>query len=200
MALQMRNRFMVATLALMAFVPWLQTQPTASPAAQGAATPSKPADLAGDWGPGRGGIGQSFSISDIGGRKRGQEDDIPYQPWAREKTLAEKPSTGPDPKFGESTDPQVLYCEPPGIPHIYNWPIKTKFIPTTEAVYILHELGPFYRIVWLNSKHPEDPDPQWWGHSIGWYEMATRWSWTRSASPTKPGSIRWVIPTPKNFT
>jgi hypothetical protein len=37
-------------------------------------------------------------------------------------------------------------------------------------VYILHELGPFYRVVWLNSEHPEDPDPQWWGHSIGHYE------------------------------
>ena len=56
------------------------------------------------------------------------------------------------------------------MPHIYLWPIKTKFIQTPEAVYILHELGPFYRVVWLNSKHPEDPDPQWWGHSIGWYE------------------------------
>jgi hypothetical protein len=101
---------------------------------------------------------------------RGKETDIPYQPWAREKTMSERPSTGPEPNFGNTTDPQVLYCEPPGVPHIYLWPIKTKFIQTPEAVYILHEYGPFYRIVWLNSKHPEDPDPQWWGHSIGWYE------------------------------
>jgi len=43
-------------------------------------------------------------------------------------------------------------------------------VQTPEAVYILHELGPFYRVVWMNAKHPEDPDPQWWGHSIGWYE------------------------------
>ena len=64
----------------------------------------------------------------------------------------------------------MLYCEPPGVPHIYLWPIKTKFIQTPEAVYILHELGPYYRIVRLNSKHPDDPDPQWWGDSIGWYE------------------------------
>ncbi len=100
----------------------------------------------------------------------GNEDDIPYQPWAREKTLSERTSTGPDPQFGNTTDPQVLYCEPPGVPHIYLWPIKTKFIQTPEAVYILHELGPFYRVVRLNSKHPDDPDPQWWGDSIGWYE------------------------------
>lgn len=27
-----------------------------------------------------------------------------------------------------------------------------------------------YRLVWLNTKHPEDPDLQYWGHSVGWYE------------------------------
>src|SRR5919108_67097 len=71
---------------------------------------------------------------------------------------------------GAAAGPQALYCEPPGVPHIYLWPIKTKFVQTPEAVFILHELGPFFRMVRLNSKHPEDPDPQWWGHSIGWYE------------------------------
>jgi hypothetical protein len=177
----MRNRFTLFALAstgsaLLVLAPAAVVlaraeaagQQAAAPTGQGAA--SRVPDLSGDWAPGRGGIGQSFSLSDAGGRKRGQEDDIPYQPWAREKTLSEKPSTGPQPYFGETTDPQVLYCEPPGAPHIYNWPIKTKFIQTPEAVYILYELGPFYRVVWLNAKHPDDPDPQWWGHSIGHYE------------------------------
>jgi hypothetical protein len=75
------------------------------------------------------------------------ESDIPYQPWALEKTMSEKPSTGVSAQFDQTTDPQVLYCEPPGVPHIYLWPIKTKFIQTPEAVYILHELGPFFRVV-----------------------------------------------------
>jgi hypothetical protein len=84
--------------------------------------------------------------------------------------LSEKTSTGPNAQSEQTTDPQVTYCEPPGVPHIYLWPIKTKFIQTPEAVYILYELGPFFRIVWLNGKHPVDVDPQWWGHSIGHYE------------------------------
>ena len=172
----MRNRLMfLATLSL--GVVTFSLVVSAQTPARGAAPPnppasSKPADLAGDWAPDgrRGGIGQSLSISDIRGQKRGNEDDIPYQPWAREKTMSERTSTGPDPQFGNTTDPQVLYCEPPGVPHIYLWPIKTKFIQTPDAVYILHELGPYYRVVRLNSKHPDDPDPQWWGDSIGWYE------------------------------
>jgi hypothetical protein len=173
----MRNRSLLSAIALMAMAfPLLLRAQTAAPSrtdtAQSQGGSSKVADLSGDWAPDpkRGGIGQSLSLSDIGGRNRGKETDIPYQPWAREKTLSERTSTGPDPKFGDTTDPQVLYCEPPGVPHIYLWPIKTKFIHTPEAVYILHELGPYFRVVWLNSKHPDDPDPQWWGHSIGHYE------------------------------
>src|ERR1700704_2599128 len=75
-----------------------------APPSPGAAGASKPADLSGDWAADRtrGGFGQSLSISDMGGRKRGNEDDIPYQPWARTKTLSEKPSTGPDPHFDET--------------------------------------------------------------------------------------------------
>jgi hypothetical protein len=174
----MRNRLVASAAALMAVITFstvLRAQ-TAAPSrgvtagSQGGS--SRVPDLSGDWSPDgrRGGIGQSLSLSDNGGRQRGKETDIPYQPWALAKTLSEKTSTGADPRFDVTTDPQVLYCEPPGIPHIYLWPIKTKFIQTAEAVYILHELGPYFRVVWLNSKHPADVDPQWWGHSIGWYE------------------------------
>jgi hypothetical protein len=159
-----------ALMAVMTFSPMLWAQAGAGRGAtantQGAA--SKVPDLSGDWSPA--GIGQSLSLSDAGGRQRGKETDIPYQPWAREKTLSEKTSTGADPQFDQTTDPQVIYCEPPGVPHIYLWPIKTKFIQTPEAVYILYELGPAFRAVWLNSQHPADVDPQWWGHSIGHYE------------------------------
>jgi hypothetical protein len=138
----MRNRLLVlGTLSLGVLTLSLSLSAQGPP--RGATPPavsSKPADLSGDWAPDpkRGGIGQSLSLSDIRGTKRGQEEDIPYLPWAREKTMSERPSTGPEPNFGNTTDPQVLYCEPPGVPHIYLWPIKTKFIQTPEAVYILH--------------------------------------------------------------
>ena len=98
----MRNYFVVSALAVLAL--------TVLRSPLSAQTPSsKVADLSGDWAPDptRGGIGQSLSLSDIAGRKRGKEDDIPYQPWALEKTISEKPSTGPEPQFGATTDPQV---------------------------------------------------------------------------------------------
>jgi hypothetical protein len=127
-------------------------------------------DLSGDWGISAPAFGQSMSAADPGGRMRGKESDIPYQPWALEYTMRQNPPTGPDAKFELNTDPHIHTCEPLGLGRIYMYPSKTKFIQTPEAVYILHELGPTFRIVWLNTKHPEDPDPQYWGHSIGWYE------------------------------
>lgn len=165
----------LAFIAVISFSPILRAQtPRLSGAGPAQSQPgsSKAADLSGVWGLDntRGGIGQSISLSDIGGKKRGKEDDIPYQPWSLEKTMSQRPPTGPDASFEDTTDPWINYCEPPGLARIYMEPARTKFIQTPDAVYVLHEVMQTFRIVRLNSKHPEDPDPTWWGDSIGWYE------------------------------
>ena len=75
------------------FVPILSAQSAtpAVPKAQASAQSSKIPDLSGDWtaDPKRGGIGQSLSMADTGGKNKGNEGDIPYQPWALAKTMAE---------------------------------------------------------------------------------------------------------------
>jgi len=171
----MRNRIAVLVVVLAAsfiHLPRLRAQaaPAKPAAAQGQS--SKPVDLTGDWmqDEKRGFIGQSISVADIGGKLRGKEPDIPYMPWSLQKTLSEYPPTGPDARFDLTTDPWILYCEPPGLIRIYMEPARTRFIQTPDAVYILHEVMQAFRMVRLNSKHPDDPDPQWWGDSIGWYE------------------------------
>jgi hypothetical protein len=129
-------------------------------------------DLSGDWAADntRGGFGQSLSAADPGGRMRGKEPDIKYLPWGLQTTMAAVPPTGPDARYEATTDPQMHYCEPHGVGRIYMHPIKSRYVQTPEAVYIVHEMGPVVRVVWMNADHPEDPDPQYWGHSIGWYE------------------------------
>ncbi|MEQ1573183.1 MAG: hypothetical protein ABL993_02950 [Vicinamibacterales bacterium] len=134
---------------------------------QGQSRSSRIPDLSGDWfHP----VVISLSTVDRRGAMRGNEPDIPYQPWARAKTLSEVSTTGPDGKFELNTDPYVRYCEPLGLVRMFGYPGKSRFVQTPEAVYILDEIGPTFRVVWLNGTHPEDPDPQYWGHSIGWYE------------------------------
>src|SRR5687767_4249648 len=129
--------------------------------------PSGIPDLSGDWSHA---ALTSLSLADPAGRQRGQEGDIPYQPWALAKMLSERPASGVSGDYANTTDPHLKYCEPLGLSRAYNNPAKVRFVQTPEAVYILHETGPTFRVVWLNSKHPDDPDPQFWGHSIGAYE------------------------------
>jgi hypothetical protein len=131
--------------------------------------PSAVADLSGVW---RGRPLMSVSTVDPGGKMRGTEPDIPYQPAARQKMLAEVPPTGP---FGEphrTTDPWILYCEPNGPVRIYAHPGRTTFVQLPDRVLILHEVMQQFRIVRLNSQHPplDELDPTAWGDSIGWYE------------------------------
>ncbi|HEY3162200.1 MAG TPA: hypothetical protein VGJ78_24730 [Vicinamibacterales bacterium] len=125
------------------------------------------ADLSGDWfHP----VVLSISPADARGTKRGNEGDVPYRPETLKAMMAETPATGADGRFELTTDPYIQYCEPLGLVRMFGYPSKTRFVQTPEAVYILDEIGPTFRIVWLNAKHPDDPDPQYWGHSIGWYE------------------------------
>ena len=168
----MRTRVAVSGLGVMAVMTLsvvlsAQTGAPAGPAAPAGAAPSSAVpDLSGDWGmtltnvQHGGGIGQSLSGTDPGGFLRGKEPDIPYLPKALAKTLSEVPPTGPDSKYETTTDPNIHFCEPLGLGRVYMAPAKTRFVQTPEAVYILHEMGPTFRVVWLNAKHPDDPDPQ----------------------------------------
>jgi hypothetical protein len=164
----------ITLAAVLILAPILQARIVAP---QGAATAqsqsSKIPDLSGDYWRAdgkRGGMGASISPSDPNGNHRGKEDDIPYQPWALAKTLTEVPEGGPGADFDHATDPWTLYCEPLGLFRQYMEPGGLKFVQTPDAVYVLHDIGPFYQMVRLNSKHVHHPEPQWWGDSIGWYE------------------------------
>lgn len=174
----MQSRFVVSVVALIAVIalsPLLRAQtaaPSGAATVQSGTASSKVPDLSGDWALDnkRGGIGQSISAADLPGKLKGKEPEISYQPWALAKMMSEHTATGPESDYTLTTDPYVNYCEPLGIIRIYMYPARTKFVQTPDAVYILHEVGEQFRVVRLNSKHPDDPDPQYWGDSIGWYE------------------------------
>src|SRR5687767_9649287 len=115
---------------------------------------------------------QSISMADRGGRERGKEKDIAYQPWALQRTLSEIPPTGPEAQPEKTTDPWIRFCEPNGPLRAYAHPTRTVFMQMPDRVVMFHELMQTFRSIRLNSKHPplEDLDPTAWGDSIGWYE------------------------------
>ncbi len=167
----MRISFTLVAVALSTAV----TSPGLAQTAAQSRAAATPVDLSGNWGA----IGRSFSPKGGPQDAGTPADGVPYQPWALAKLKSQRTMIGPNATFAtrtgstleatDTTDP-VEQCEPHGVPRIYTWPPKWKFIQAPDVVYILYETGPAWRQVWLNRQHPEDPDPSYWGHSIGRYE------------------------------
>ena len=146
-----------------------QTTPPArtSPAGSGGlnrtpAVPPKPAprlpdghvDLSGVW-QGGGPVGDIAQ-----GMPKGAE--IPMQPWA--KQLMESRQAKDDPEAN---------CLPTGVPRIAPYP--WRIVQTPTHIFFLFEGNIHsYRQIFIDGrKHPADPDPTWYGHSIGHFEGQT---------------------------
>lgn len=158
--------FLAVTLAAVLTLPLrapAQTGATPSSAKQPAAATIP--DLSGDW---NSGAGASWNPKDRNGRLL--EDGTPYQPWALAKLKTERPGFGANATFDKTTDPNIISCDPEGLPRIFFVPAKFRLVQTPDAVFMLFEYGPTWIPVWLNRKHSDDPDPTWWGESVGQYE------------------------------
>ncbi len=94
-------------------------------------------------------------------------------PWALEKYKSARPPFGPNATFEGINDPVQLYCDPPGIPRIYNYPWQLTLLQTPKVVYILYEFTRTWRSVAMERGHPKDPDSTWLGDSVGRYEWDT---------------------------
>lgn len=63
-------------------------------------------------------------------------------------------------------------CLPTSLPiPTHTPPVFGKFLHTPELIVILYEGILGYRQIFMDGRgHPEEPDPSWLGHSIGWWE------------------------------
>jgi len=112
-------------------------------------------DFSGIWGADRNFI---FDIHDA--LKNGEE--LPLQPWA-EKIARERMS---------KDDPEAQ-CLPAGVPR--QAPYPWRILQTATHLFFLFEGNIHsYRQIFLDGrKHPQDPNPTWYGHSIGRWEGDT---------------------------
>src|SRR5580693_1229009 len=174
----MRNKFLIVyatavTLGTLSFlaaqtpVPAPPVQKTGARAGRGPATPTGPTprlpdgtpDLAGVW------MGGGSNSGDITrGLKAGEE--VVMLPWA-EKLMKSRKS---------QDDPQAN-CMPFGVPRGAPYPWRIVQTPTHTAathIFILYEGNIHsFRQIFMNTKHPDDPDPTWYGHSVGHWEGNT---------------------------
>src|SRR5262249_1528686 len=76
-------------------------------------------------------------------------------------------------KSRKSQDDPEANCLPTGIPRVAPYP--WRIVQTPSHVFFLFEGNIHsYRQIFADGRnHPEDPDPTWYGHSIGHYEGDT---------------------------
>ncbi len=141
-----------AVLALSAFAFGQSAPPANRPVPR--TSDGKP-DFNGLWGPDRNFI---YDISST--LKPG--DTLPLQPWAEQ--LAKKRMSKDDPEAN---------CLPAGVPRMAPYPFKIVQQPKL-IVFLFEGNIHSYRQIFLDGRgHPDDPDPTWYGHSIGKWEGDT---------------------------
>jgi hypothetical protein len=122
-------------------------------------------DLTGPWVGG----GSDQDMERDGGLKPGELTSL-LLPWAKELRATREKAIYEEP---------YIYCLPMSVPRVNPYPWKFAMSYTSKGltqIYLLHETGDAgaHRVVYMDGrKHPVDPIPTWWGHSIGRWEGDT---------------------------
>jgi len=105
-----------------------------------------------------------------GGGGQGPGDHFPpLTAWGQAKYDANKPGYGPKAAPG-GNDP-ILKCDPMGFPRIMFaiWPFEIIHVP--GRILMFFEGHHTIREIWMDGrKLPDDPDPRWYGYSVGHWE------------------------------
>jgi hypothetical protein len=124
-------------------------------------SPAPPRDLTGIWDPGGAGIGARGSATS------------PFTPWAEQKIKSYKPGDGPRAApIKEINDPLSTMCDPAGFPRILLFELRPfQVVQTPNQVLMLYMFEKRYRVIWTDGRPlPKDPDPRWYGYSVGKWE------------------------------
>ena len=139
-------------------------------------TPDGKPDLSGLWQTIRTGSGQVIVGTDLPPLLRtsqfwnigaGLDGDLPLQPWAfelRNQRIADHSKDNPD-----------AHCLPIGLTQLHNHPQPRKMIQTPSVLLILYEANGGIRQIFTDGRSlpSNDPQPWWYGYSIGKWEGDT---------------------------
>ena len=98
---------------------------------------------------------------------------IPFQPSAAALIEANRKSAAE----GRPVASNGSFCLPNGMPAMMRPPIQLPLqiveTPDQKQITVLFEFYGTFRIIRMNEKHPEDPDPSFMGNSVGHWEGKT---------------------------
>jgi len=96
----------------------------------------------------------------------GMKDGLPFQPWAlalRKSRMADNNKDNPD-----------AHCLPIGLMQLHQHPQPRKIIQTPAVTVILYEAQGGVRQIFTDGRSlPRDPQPWWYGYSIGKWDGDT---------------------------
>jgi len=104
--------------------------------------------------------------------------DIPYTPDMARGVPGGLPLTPLGAEDFKNYDPVKFdytgHCLPAGLTRLVNTPMPMEIVQTPKKTVFLFEGFSSYIVVPTDGrKHTKDPDPTWYGESIGWYEGDT---------------------------
>ena len=100
-----------------------------------------------------------------------ERNPIPFRPEVA-KILEQKRE---DARNGKPVAGNGSYCLPGGMPSMMRPPaeLSLQILETSDQVTVLFEFYGTFRIIHLNEKHQPDPDPTYFGDSVGHWEGNT---------------------------
>src|SRR5881296_4099173 len=164
-----RSSFIAAAVLMLSaesfgqYQPWNNPgrAPTASRQEPAAAGPAPRRDLTGIWDAGNSGInGTGYPTP-------------PLTPWGEEVGKTHKSGNGirmvP---MAEVNDPLSTMGDPTGFPRIILYELRpVQIVQTPESVLMLYMFERRWRVIWTDGRQlPKDPDPRWYGYSVGRWE------------------------------
>lgn len=141
---------------------WNNTGLRAIPADTNPDGPAPRRDLTGIWDPARGGIGP-----------RGARNPAPLTEWGQKLGNTHNSGDGIRQVPTEQiNDPLSTMGDPGGYPRQLLFELRhVQFLNTPQSVVALFMWERRWRVIWTDGRRlPTDPDPRWYGYSIGRWE------------------------------
>jgi hypothetical protein len=149
-------------------------RPLKAPVKGEKAAPAPKHDISGTWDPGDSGI-QVFGASAMPEDGK-PEHRLPYTPAGLEALNLTKPSNGARSVLPTETNDPVFSCDPQGIPREDLYELRTtQILQTPLKVVMLYQFAKVWRVIWTDGRElPKDPEPRWYGYSVGkWVDDTT---------------------------
>ena len=124
-------------------------------------------DLTGTWDAGGAGIGGSGQAADRAAAT------APLTPLGEAMARKNKPGNGPrSAPVADINDPLSTIGDPSGFPRLLTFELRpVQIFQTPTQVVMLYMFEKRWRVIWTDGRElPKDPDPRWYGYSVGRWE------------------------------